>query len=104
MEQVSSLELTLMYFLAAVPKRRVIRIVQEQRDARYNMLRGYFHGIDDDSVDELDHERLGTVSLRRGNGRSVPLSDQTLLQGGDTLVFSDTPAALAVAENTLLRA
>ena len=116
--------------LVGVPMRRVIRIVQEQRDARYNMLRGYFHGIDDDSVDELDHERLGTVSLpvasvwagqtvhrlalhaqgvrlvslRRGNGRSVPLSDQTLLQGGDTLVLSGTPAALAVAENTLLRA
>jgi len=116
--------------LVGVPMRRVIRIVQEQRDARYNMLRGYFHGSDDDSVDELDHERLGTVSLpvasvwggqtvhrlalhaqgvrlvslRRGNGRSVPLSDQTLLQGGDTLVLSGTPAALAVAENTLLRA
>jgi len=28
--------------LVGVPMRRVIRIVQDQRDARYNMLRGYF--------------------------------------------------------------
>lgn len=45
------------------PMRRVIRIVQDQRDARYNLLRGYFHGADDDSVDELHHERLTTLTL-----------------------------------------
>ena len=39
--------------LVGVPMRRVIRIVQDQRDARYNLLRGYFHGADDDTVDEL---------------------------------------------------
>ena len=26
------------------------------RDARYNLLRGYFHGADDDTVNERDHE------------------------------------------------
>jgi CPA2 family monovalent cation:H+ antiporter-2 len=108
----------------------VIRIVQEQRDARYSMLRGYFHGADDDTVDELDHERLGTVSLpeattwigepiaalalqalqvrvvslRRSNGQSLKVNDQTTLQGGDTLVLSGTPQALAVAEQALLTA
>jgi CPA2 family monovalent cation:H+ antiporter-2 len=35
--------------LVGVPMRRVIRVVQDQRDARYNLLRGYFHGADDDS-------------------------------------------------------
>jgi len=35
--------------LVGVPVRRVIRIVQEQRDARYKLLRGYFGGADDGS-------------------------------------------------------
>ncbi len=116
--------------LVGVPMRRVIRIVQEQREARYNMLRGYFHGADDDTADEQDHARLGTVSLplgtpwaeqplqalalqalqvravslRRSHGESVKLTDQTLLQGGDTLVLSGTPQALAMAEQKLLPA
>jgi len=114
--------------LVGVPMRRVIRIVQEQRDARYSMLRGYFHGADDDTVDEWDHERLGTislpqatawigqpiaalalqalqvrvVSLRRSNGQSLKVNDQTALEGGDTLVLAGTPQALAVAEHKLL--
>ena len=113
--------------LVGVPMRRVIRIVQEQRDARYNMLRGYFHGADDDTVDEMDHERLGTVNLplatswadqplaalallamqvrvvsvRRSHGENVKVTEQTLLQGGDTLVLSGTPQALATAEQKL---
>ena len=33
--------------LVGVPMRRVLRIVQDQRDARYNLLRGYFRGADD---------------------------------------------------------
>src|SRR5207302_2871773 len=49
--------------LVGVPMRRVIRVVQDQRDARYGLLRGYFRGADDDSVDELDQERLGTFTL-----------------------------------------
>jgi len=114
--------------LVGVPMRRVIRIVQEQRDARYSMLRGYFHGADDDTVDEWDHERLGTISLpqatawigqpiaalalqalqvrvvtlRRSNGQSLKVNDQTALEGGDTLVLAGTPQALAVAEHKLL--
>src|SRR4030095_9371733 len=49
--------------LVGVPMRRVIRIVQDQRDARYNLLRGYFHGADDDTADELENERLNTFTL-----------------------------------------
>jgi CPA2 family monovalent cation:H+ antiporter-2 len=114
--------------LVGVPMRRVIRVVQEQRDARYNLLRGYFRGADDDTVNELDQERLSTVtlpqgikasqalnlralsaagvrvvSLRRSSGRSHDPADDTLLEGGDTLVLSGKPEALAVAEETLLR-
>ena len=42
--------------LVGVPMRRVIRIVQDQRDARYSLLRGYFHGADDDNVQRLGHD------------------------------------------------
>ncbi len=114
--------------LVGVPMRRVIRVVQEQRDARYNLLRGYFRGADDDTVNELDQERLSTVtlpadiksagtplgllarhtdgvrvvSLRRSNGKTLQASETTLLQGGDTLVLSGKPEALAMAEERLL--
>jgi monovalent cation:H+ antiporter-2, CPA2 family len=115
--------------LVGVPMRRVIRTVQDQRDARYNLLRGYFHGVDDDSVDEMLHERLTTftvplsaktlgetlgnlalhatgvrvVSLRRTGGAPVAVDDACVLQEGDTLVLSGKPEALAVAEDKLLR-
>ncbi|MDB5965950.1 MAG: potassium transporter [Polaromonas sp.] len=116
--------------LVGVPMRRVIRVVQEQRDARYNLLRGYFRGADDDTVNELDEERLSTVtlplgarlagqpldagalaaagvrvvSLRRSNGGTVSAGDKVVLEGGDTLVLSGKPEALAMAEQKLLRA
>ena len=115
--------------LVGVPMRRVIRAVQDQRDARYNLLRGYFRGADDDTVNEQDEERLATVtlplgnklqgkplaslvlhtvgvrvvSLRRSNGKSLEPVDDTQLEGGDTLVLSGKPEALAIAEDKLLR-
>jgi len=115
--------------LVGVPMRRVIRIVQEQRDARYNLLRGFFHGADDHAVDELQHERLATVtlpmqaksagralgtlgldalgvrvvSLRRTNGKTVATQDTALLQSGDTLVLSGKAETLALAEQKLLK-
>jgi CPA2 family monovalent cation:H+ antiporter-2 len=115
--------------LVGVPMRRVIRVVQDQRDARYNLLRGYFHGADDDSVNEREHERLGTftlplgaksigkplghlalhamgvrvVNLRRASGHAPPLDDDPLLEEGDALVLSGKPEILAMAEQKLLR-
>jgi monovalent cation:H+ antiporter-2, CPA2 family len=114
--------------LVGVPMRRVIRVVQDQRDARYNLLRGYFHGADDDSVEEAEHERLNTVTLppggrtvgktlgslaleamgvrvanlRRASGRAASFDDETVLEGGDTLVLSGRAPALALAEDKLL--
>jgi monovalent cation:H+ antiporter-2, CPA2 family len=111
--------------LVGVPMRRVIRIVQEQRDARYSLLRGYFHGADDDTFDEMENERLATVtlssgasslgqalsrmalgarvvSLRRANGRPVDPTLDPVLADGDTLVLSGHPEALAIAEEKLL--
>jgi monovalent cation:H+ antiporter-2, CPA2 family len=115
--------------LVGVPMRRVIRTVQDQRDARYNLLRGYFHGVDDDTVDEMNHERLTTftlplaaktlgqalgdlalhaigvrvVSLRRTGGAQVPPDDACVLQDGDTLVLSGKAQALAVGQQKLLQ-
>ena len=115
--------------LVGVPMRRVIRVVQDQRDARYDLLRGYFRGADDDTVNELDEERLSTVvlplagksvgkllaalnlsamgvrlvSLRRNHGAHVTALENTPMEGGDTLVLSGKPQALALAEEALLR-
>lgn len=115
--------------LVGVPMRRVIRTVQQQRDARYNLLRGYFHGADDDTVDELEHERLASVTLplgvsavgqplshlalhaqgvrvvglRRADGRNESPEADPPLRDGDTLVLSGRPEPLALAEARLMR-
>ncbi len=114
--------------LVGVPMRRVIRVVQEQRDERYDLLRGYFHGADDDSIEDAEHERLNTVtlpmsgrnvgkalgqlaleglevrvvSMRGANGKNKVFDGTTLLEGGDTLVLSAKAPALALAEDRLL--
>ena len=107
--------------LVGVPMRRVIRVVQDQRDARYGLLRGYFHGADDDTVDELQQARLlsvtcpagarasagrsartgaargrrqGGVGAARAPARSCRAGRRTLvLAAGDTLVLSGLPEA-----------
>ncbi|HEY5580369.1 MAG TPA: cation:proton antiporter [Rhodoferax sp.] len=115
--------------LVGVPMRRVIRIVRDQRDARYDLLRGYFHGADDDSVDELNQDRLSTltlplgakivgkplsqlallsvgvrvVSLRRSGGHVKSVNQDLLIEEGDTLVLSGKTEALALAEQKLLK-
>ena len=48
--------------LMGVPMRRVVRRVEEMRDERYSLLRGYFHGADD--VDDDDgHEQVRLQSV-----------------------------------------
>ena len=114
--------------LVGVPMRRVLRLVQDQRDARYGLLRGYFHGADDDTVDELQTARLlsvtlpaagshvgqtlaaqalhavgvAVVSVRRANGAVVKPDETLVLAPGDTLVLAGTPEPLALAEGRLL--
>jgi CPA2 family monovalent cation:H+ antiporter-2 len=115
--------------LVGVPMRRVIRIVQDQRDARYNLLRGYFHGADDSAADEGTQERLSSVTLpaaarvigrplsalaqlipdvrvvnlRRHNGKNLAPAQELLLESGDTLVLSGRAEALAMVEDQLLK-
>src|SRR6218665_3541338 len=115
--------------LVGVPLRRVKRIVQDQRDARYNLLRGYFHGADDPTAETGAQEQLHSLtlpasaaalgqtlgallprlvdtrilSLRRRNGKSQAPVAELRLEDGDTLVLSGHAEALARAEEQLLR-
>jgi CPA2 family monovalent cation:H+ antiporter-2 len=114
--------------LMGVPMRRVLRMARDQRDARYSLLRGYFHGADDDTAEELHQARLqsltlpagaqalgqslaqcrlgelnaSAVSVRRADGHVLVADDEVVLQAGDTLVLSGKPDALARAEARLL--
>ncbi|WP_374662880.1 cation:proton antiporter [Inhella sp.] len=116
--------------LVGVPMRRVIRLTRDARDARYGLLRGYFHGADDDGVEDREQARLRPltlpaasrlsglplgdlllaeqgvqlVSLRRADGHVLNSpGEDALVAGGDTLVLSGTPECLARAEERLLR-
>jgi CPA2 family monovalent cation:H+ antiporter-2 len=114
--------------LVGVPMRRVLRIARDARDARYGLLRGYFHGADDDTVEERQQARLHSVnlpqaaptlgqhlgdlalqaigvqvvSLRRAGGQVLGADDTLTLAAGDTLVLSGLPEPLAIAEAKLL--
>ena len=114
--------------LVGVPMQRVIRLAQDARDARYSLLRGYFHGADDDTIDELQQARLASVTLppaaasvgqrlgalalhavgvnvvsvRRASGVVTDAGEELVLSGGDTLVLSGLPEPLALAEGKLL--
>ena len=115
--------------LVGVPMARVVRITRDARDARYGLLRGYFHGADDDTVNELDQARLksvtvpeaarcrgqtldalalhavgvSVVSVRRASGGVTQPTPDHALAAGDTLVLSGLPEPLALAEEKLLR-
>jgi CPA2 family monovalent cation:H+ antiporter-2 len=115
--------------LVGVPMQRVIRITRDARDARYSLLRGYFHGADDDTVEELAQARLRSVTMpsaarclgetlddlalhavgvsvvtvRRASGGVVAADPGHVLAAGDTLVLSGQPEPLALAEEKLLR-
>jgi CPA2 family monovalent cation:H+ antiporter-2 len=115
--------------LVGVPMRRVIRIVQEQRDARYTLLRGFFRGADDGVADELHQERLSTlalpgtakaigrrvdslhletlgvrlVSLRRKGEQAMLPEDTQVLAEGDVLVLAGKAEQLEHAELKLLK-
>ena len=114
--------------LVGVPMRRVIQMTRDARDARYGLLRGYFHGADDDTVEELQQERLlsvtlpaaaacvgrklghlalhavgvRVVSVRLAAGQVRAADDELPLAAGDTLVLSGLPETLALAEAKLL--
>ncbi|MEN9891360.1 MAG: hypothetical protein RLY78_1655, partial [Pseudomonadota bacterium] len=116
--------------LVGVPMRRVISLVRDARDKRYGLLRGYFHGADDDlTLEERQQARLMSVTLpgaaaclgqtlgeqlfapmgvlvvsvRQAGGRVIEPQDALVLASGDTLVLSGVPETLALAEARLLK-
>ena len=113
-----------------VPMRRVVRRVEELRDERYSLLRGYFHGADDvedddgheqvrlqsvpvdpraDAVgrtlDDLGLFDLGVevTAIRRHGIRGVEPDPSTKLREADIVVLRGLPEQLALAEERLSR-
>jgi len=113
-----------------VPMRRVIRRVEELRDERYGLLRGYFRGADDtEDENEREQVRLQSVkiethaesinrtlgdlrlrdygvevtAIRRRGIRGGEPDAAAKVMAGDILVLRGTPAGLARAEEKLLR-
>ena len=110
--------------IMGMPLKKVIDIVQEQRAARYQLLRGYFRGYDDDTASERNSQHLSTIDLAanspylgqdlahidcskfgtqcldvRRAGVSLPDFAQEPLQAGDVLVLQGTPEALLALEH-----
>lgn len=116
--------------LMGVPMRRVVRRVEEMRDERYSLLRGYFHGADDpDDDDGHEQVRLQSVpidenaeavgktleelglagggvevtAIRRHGIRGVEPAPDTKLRASDIVVLRGMPEMLANAEERLSR-
>jgi len=118
-----------MLVLMGVPMRRVVRRVEELRDARYSLLRGYFHGTDDAGEDGHEQVRLQSVpvdaradaigrtlaeiglyelgvevtAIRRHGIRGVEPDPATRLREEDILVLRGLPEQLAAAVERLSR-
>ena len=115
--------------LAGVPLSRVMRRVAQVRDEQYGLLRGLFHGRDEDSsadsrtrlhavmldararalgrgLAELRLEDLGVQvrAVRRlGEKRKLDASQAGELREGDVVVLLGTPESIDAAESLLLR-
>ncbi|MDR3096069.1 MAG: cation:proton antiporter [Paraburkholderia sp.] len=118
-----------MLVVMGVPMRRVVRRVEEMRDERYSLLRGYFHGTDDVGEDGHEQVRLQSVpvdaraeavgrtladlglfdlgvevtAIRRHGIRGVEPDPSTKLREADIVVLRGLPEQLAQAEERLSR-
>jgi CPA2 family monovalent cation:H+ antiporter-2 len=118
--------------MLGVPLARVLKRVRAIRDQRYIMLRGFFHGADDDDSETARAQvRLQSVTLAMGaNAIGQPLGElglemmgvqvasirrhdaqrhgnveplpELVLVAGDIVVLRGAPEALALAEQRLL--
>ena len=117
--------------LLGVPMHKVIKRLREVREQRYVLLRGFFHGASDstDHLTDAQQPRLHSVilgdgaraiahtlgelqldqagvtvsAIRRRGIRGIEPGNETLLEAGDVVVLLGVPAALAAAEEWLLR-
>jgi monovalent cation:H+ antiporter-2, CPA2 family len=116
--------------LLGVPLSRVIKRIRLFREERYQLFRGFFHGLSDYNLDARDEDQLRlhsvvlsagaygcgkrlidlwleghavqVMSLRRRNLKPQEPVPDTVLAEGDVLVLQGTPDNLALAENILL--
>ncbi|MFJ2992280.1 cation:proton antiporter [Pandoraea sp. NPDC087047] len=115
--------------LMGVPMRRVLRRVAQARNERYSLLRGYFHGLDDEddegereqvrlqsvplplsadavgrTLGELRLDKLGVTvtAIRRHGIRGVEPVAETRLMAEDIVVLRGLPDKLVAAQNRLL--
>lgn len=115
--------------LLGVPVSRVVKQIRSIRESRYQMFRGVFRGVDDESdTPESQLVRLGTVVVEPGaRGVGVSIEDlglidlgvevcairrrgirggdpapQTRLEAGDVLILKGRPDALSLAEGLIL--
>jgi K+:H+ antiporter len=110
--------------MAGIPMARVLKRIRQTREQRYVTLRGYFRGRTDEEDEEIDQERLITVTLhqhhtavgrtlgelgleslgaavmavRRRGIRADEPDATTRLMAGDTLILRGPPDGLAAAE------
>jgi CPA2 family monovalent cation:H+ antiporter-2 len=113
--------------LVGVPLPRVLKRLRQARAQRYSLLRDWFRGSDDASLEDAEQPRLQAVTLtteaaavgktlravsregvrvtqvRRSDGRVVKPAPTLELHAGDTVVLSGLPEDLARAEEALLR-
>jgi len=113
-----------------IPLNRVVRRMRQVRDAQYGLLRGLYHGASDEADSEALQPRLHGVTLapgahgigrrlgelgleameaqvhavrRPGVQARLTGEDAGPLQAGDVVVLLGVPAALAAAEERLMR-
>ncbi|MDD5177163.1 MAG: monovalent cation:proton antiporter-2 (CPA2) family protein [Sterolibacterium sp.] len=117
--------------LLGVPMHRVIKRLREVREQHYVLLRGFFHGASDigDHLSDAQQPRLLTVvltegahaigrklgelgldqldaavsAIRRRGIRGIAPDPEIRLEAGDVVVILGVPAAVAAAEERLLR-
>ncbi len=116
--------------LLGVPLHRVVRRIRLFREARYQLFKGYFHGISDaeDESQERQQVRLHSViispgsyaigrrladmhlesfevdikSIRRPNSNGMVPTNESILAEGDVIVLLGQPSGLSNAQNALL--
>lgn len=113
--------------IAGIPLARVLRRIQQVREARYTALRGHFWGLTDEETEDDSTQRLVSVNLearhpavgqtlakldlaalgvavvavRRRGIRGAEPDPSMRLEAGDVLVLRGTPEALSAAQMRL---
>ncbi|MCE9632766.1 MAG: cation:proton antiporter [Methylophilales bacterium] len=116
--------------LLGVPLSRVVKRIRTFREERYQLFRGFFHGLSDYDLDARDEEQLRlhsvalpaaafacgkrltelelqeykvqATSIRRRNLKGLDPAPETMLIEGDVVVLQGTPDNLVRAEKRLL--